>query len=92
MGLNIDRAGMIHWTILCAERFLSIFYDYLHGNLYDYHVLQADETLVLVSKESRTTGNRHYMWVYRTGKMYLNKQIVLYEYQPSRNASRPRTF
>ena len=26
------------------------------------------------------------MWVYRTGKMYQDKPIVLYEYQPSRNA------
>ena len=79
LGLNIDRADMAHWTILCAERYLSIFYDYLHEKLYDYHVLQADETPVLVSKENRTTGNKHYMWVYRTGKMYLNNQIVLYE-------------
>lgn len=92
MGLNIDRADMAHWTILCAERYLSLFYDYLHDKLYDYHVLQADETPVLVSKENRTTGNKHYMWVYRTGKMYKNRQIVLYEYQPSRNASHPRTF
>lgn len=26
MGLAIDRADMAHWTILCAERYLSIFY------------------------------------------------------------------
>ena len=92
MGLNIDRADMAHWTILCAERYLSIFYDYLHERMYDYHVLQADETPVLVSKENRTNGSKHYMWVYRTGRMYLDKQIVLYEYQPSRNASHPREF
>lgn len=92
MGLNINRADMAHWTILCAERYLSIFYDYLHQKLYDYHVLQADETPVLVSKENRTSGDKHYMWVYRTGKMYLDKQIVLYDYQPSRNASHPRAF
>lgn len=36
MGLNINRADMAHWTILCAERYLSIFYDYLHQKLYDY--------------------------------------------------------
>ena len=60
--------------------------------IYNYHVLQADETPVLVSKENRTKGSKHYMWVYRTGKMYPDKQIVLYEYQPSRNASHPRAF
>ena len=83
---------MAHWTILCAERYLSVFYDYLHEKMYDYHVLQADETPVLVSKENRTSGSRHYMWVYRTGKMYQDKPIVLYEYQPSRNADHPRVF
>ena len=51
MGLDIARADMAHWAILCAERYLSIFYDYLHEKLYDYHVLHADETPVLVSKE-----------------------------------------
>lgn len=92
MGLNIDRADMAHWTILCAERYLSIFYDFLHEKLYDYHVLQAVETPVLVSKENRTDGDKHYMWVYRTGKMYHEKPIVLYEYQASRNATHPRDF
>ena len=68
MGVNIDRADMAHWTILCAERYLSILYDYLHERLYDYHVIQADETPVRVTKEDRSEGDRHYMWVYRTGK------------------------
>lgn len=91
-GLHITRGEMAHWTILCAERYLSILYDYLHEKLYDYHVLQADETPVRVTKEDRTEGNKHYMWVYRTGKMYLDNQIILYEYQPSRKASHPREF
>lgn len=56
MGLNIDRADMAHWTILCAERYLSIFYYFLHEKLYDYHVLQADETPILVSKENKISN------------------------------------
>lgn len=91
-GVNITRGEMAHWTILCAERYLSILYDYLHERIYEYHVLQADETPVRVTKENRTEGNTHYMWVYRTGKMYQKHQIVLYEYQPTRNASHPREF
>lgn len=91
-GLHITRGEMAHWTILCAERYMAILYDYLHEKLYDYHVLQADETPVRVTKENRTEGNTHYMWVYRSGKMYLDNQIVLYEYQPSRKASHPREF
>lgn len=92
MGLNIDRADMAHWTILCAERYLSILYDYLHERIYDYRVIRADETPVRVTKEDRTDGAKHYMWIYRTRKMYPDKQIVLYEYRPSRNASHPREF
>ena len=42
---------MANWTIQCADRYLAILYDYLHERLYDYHVLQADETPVLVNKE-----------------------------------------
>ena len=32
------------------------------------------------------------MWVYRSGFMYPEKQIILYDYQKTRNASHPRTF
>jgi hypothetical protein len=32
------------------------------------------------------------MWVYRTGKMYKDKPIVLYDYQQTRNTSHPREF
>ena len=91
-GVEITRREMAHWTILCTERYLSLLYDYLHEKLYEYHVLQADETPVRVTKENRTEGSKHYMWVYRTGKMYQDKAIVLYDYQPSRNTSHPRKF
>ena len=32
------------------------------------------------------------MWVYRSGHLYHDQQIVLYEYQQTRNASHPREF
>ena len=32
------------------------------------------------------------MWVYRSGHLYKDKQIVLYEYQLTRNTSHPREF
>lgn len=91
-GLSITRAEMAHWTVLCGERYLSILYEYLHQKMYGYHVLQADETPVRVRKENRTEGSTHYMWVYRTGKFYKEKAIVLYDYQPTRNAGHPREF
>ena len=91
-GVKITRSEMAHWIILCAERYLSLLYDRMHKELYSYHVLQADETPVRVTKENRTEGSQHYMWIYRTGKMYKDKPVILYEYQPSRNTSHPRKF
>lgn len=57
-----------------------------------YHVIQADETPVLVNKDGRKAGSKSYMWVYRSGYMNPEKQIILYEYQLTRNASHPREF
>ena len=91
-GLHISRQNMANWTIQCADRYLAVLYDYLHEKMYDYHVLQADETPVLVSKDGRPAGAKSFMWVYRTGRMYTDRQIVLYEYQKTRNASHPREF
>lgn len=80
-GLHISRQNMANWTIQCADRYLAVLYDYLHEKLYSYHVLQADETSVLVNKDGRPAGSRSYMWGYRTGQMHTDHQIVLYEYQ-----------
>ncbi len=91
-GLHISRQNMANWTIQCADRYLAVLYDYLHEKMYGYHVLQADETPVLVNKDGRPAGSKSYMWVYRTGRMYAGRQIVLYEYQRTRNASHPREF
>lgn len=78
--------------ICLGEEYLSVLYDYLHRKLYDYHVIQADETPVLVNRDGRPAGSKSYMWVYRSGYMYPDRQIVLYEYQRTRNASHPREF
>ena len=91
-GLPISRQNMANWTIQCADRYLAVLYDYLHEKMYGYHVLQADETPVLVNKDGRPAGAKSFMWVYRTGRMYTDSQIVLYEYQKTRNASHPREF
>ena len=50
-------------------------YDYLHQELYNYHVIQADETPVLVNRDGRSAGTKSYMWVYRSGHLYTDKQI-----------------
>ena len=91
-GLAITRQNMANWMIRLAEEYLGVLYDHLHTLLYQYHVIQADETPVLVHRDGRPAGSKSYMWVYRSGFMYPEKQIILYDYQKTRNASHPRTF
>lgn len=90
--LQITRQNMANWCIRLAEEYLSILYDYLHKELYFYHVIQADEMPVLVNHDGRGAGSKSWMWVYRSGHLYQKQQIVLYEYQQTRNASHPREF
>ena len=91
-GLQITRQNMANWCIRLAEEYLSMLYDHLHKELYFYHVIQADETPVLVNHDGRKAGSKSWMWVYRSGHLYQKRQIVLYEYQQTRNASHPREF
>lgn len=91
-GLQITRQNMANWCIRLAEEYLAILYDHLHKELYFYHVIQADETPVLVNHDGRKAGSKSWMWVYRSGHLYQKRQIVLYEYQQTRNASHPREF
>ena len=91
-GLAIPRQNMANWMIRLGEGYLGIMYDYLHSLLYEYHVIQADETPVLVNKDGRPAGSQSWMWVYRSGFMQQERQIILYEYQKTRNASHPRNF
>lgn len=91
-GLAITRQNMANWMIRLGEEYLGTMYDYLHKLLYDYYVIQADETPVRVNKDGRKAGSKSWMWVYRSGYLYPERQIILYEYQKTRNAFHPRNF
>ena len=69
-GLAITRQNMVNWMIRLADEYLFLLYDYFHRLLYEYHVIQADETPVLVNKDGRPAGSKSYMWVYRSGFLY----------------------
>ena len=90
--IHISRQVMANWMIQCAERYLGILHDRLHKEMYQFHVLQADETPVLVTKDGRPANSKSYMWVYRTGKSYTDTPIILYEYQRTRKADHPEEF
>ena len=89
-GLAITRQNMANWVIRLGESCFGPLYDYLHTLLYP--VIQADETPVLVNKDGRPAGSKSWMWVYRSGCLYQKEQVILYEYQKTRNASHPRKF
>lgn len=91
-GLAITRQNMANWVIRLGESCFGPLYDYLHTLLYRYPVIQADETPVLVNKDGRPAGSKSWMWVYRSGCLYQKEQVILYEYQKTRNASYPRKF
>ena len=91
-GLAITRQNMANWAIRLGESCFGPLYDYLHTLLYRYPVIQADETPVLVNKDGRPAGSKSWMWVYRSGCLYQKEQVILYEYQKTRNASHPRKF
>lgn len=91
-GLSITRQNIVNWMIRLADEYLSVMYDYMHRLLYKYHVIQADETPVLVDWDGRSAGSKSWMWVCRSGFMYADKQILLVEYEKTRNASHPRIF
>lgn len=55
-------------------------------------MLHGDETTLQVLKEpGRTSTSESYMWLYRTSSC-TKHPIILYEYQPSRNAEHAQAF
>jgi len=90
--IHISKQVMANWMIQCGDRYLGSLYDQLHKKMYSFHVLQADETPVNVSKDGRPANSKSYMWVYRTGKMYTDTPIILYEYQKTRKSDHPKEF
>ena len=91
-GICISRQTMANWTILCSERYLSLVWDRLREHLLKYHVLQADETPLVVINNGEEGRSKCYMWVYRSGEFYRDRPIVLYEFQTSRHHKHPEAF
>ena len=90
--IHISRQVMANWMIQCADRYLGILYDRLHKEMYRFHVLQADETPVMVTKDWLPAKIKSYMWIYRTGKSYTDTPVILYEYQRTRKSDHPEEF
>lgn len=94
-GINIASNTMANWVIKSAEDYLSLIYDRLHERIYDNRVIHADETPVKVMRidnQKIKNGKKTYMWVYRNSPKSSSPPVILYDWQPSRQAEHPREF
>ncbi len=90
--VNISRQVMSNWVNRCGERYLSLVYDRMHQELLREPVIQADETVVKVSKDGRPAGSESRMWVYRSGEYNTATPVILYDYQKTRSGDHPIEF
>jgi transposase len=91
-GIVLSRQTMANWLIYCAQTYLMAIYALLISFLLKENVVNADETTVQVLHEpGRKAQSKSYEWLYRTGSCATH-QIVIYEYQETRNQEHPKTF
>ena len=92
-GANITTQDMSYWSIQASDRYLSVVWDYMKGQMIrENHVIHADETPAYVNRDGRGAGSKSSMWVYRSGEYDQTKQVVLYEYQKTRQQAHPQEF
>ena len=92
-GVKISRATLANWVIYCCHNWLAPLFDTLKSLLVTYKVIQADESVLQVLHEpGKTPQSESRMWVYRSGNMGGDPQIVLFEYQPNRCGENPKKF
>ena len=89
--VRILPQNICNWINLCADRYLSLLFNRMKQELYQCHVVQADETPLIVNRDGRPAGSKSFMWVYRSG-VWEPHQMILYDYQKTRNAEHPREY
>lgn len=90
LGVNLSRQTLSNWMLSAANEF-SIVYDLMKSELLKSKYIQADETtLKVIDDRGKDSKSKKYMWMYKTGGN--NNSIVLYDYQPTRSSSCPKTF
>ena len=89
-GLDISRQNLSNWAIRGAD-LLAPLYNHLRTLLLKREILHADETeFQVLHEKGRAAQRKSYLWLYRSGRD--GPQIVLYEYQPTREATHPQKF
>jgi hypothetical protein len=91
-GVNISKQTMSNWIIRCANKYFAPFVDHMKQVLLSLPVTQSDETPTQVIGDSNHPNSKCYMWVHRSGELYKDRQIVIYEYQKGREHRIPLSF
>lgn len=91
-GINISRQTMSNWIINCSRKYFTPLLERMRQELLKLHVTQSDETPTQVIKDGRSPGSKSYMWVHRSGELYREHPVVIYEYQAGRDHHIPLEF
>lgn len=91
-GVNISRQTMSNWIVNCSNKYFSPFVERMKHELLKLPVTQSDETPTQVIRESEHPNSKCYMWVHRSGELYKERPIVVYEYHKGRDHSIPLAF
>lgn len=82
-GLEITSSSLSRYMIEVGE-LVQPLVNLLYDQLFEYHLVQMDETTTQVLKEAgRRAQNKSFVWVARGGPP--GKEVVLYQYDPSRS-------
>ena len=91
-NVNISKQTMSNWIVLCANKYFAAFVERMKQELLTLHVTQADETPTQVISDSTHPNSKSYMWVHRSGELYKERPIVVYEYHKGRDHKIPLEF
>lgn len=91
-GVNISRQTMSNWIINCSQKYFLPFVEHMKKELLSYPVTQCDETPTQVIQDSTHPNSKCYMWGHRSGELYSEHPIVVYEYQKGRDHHIPLEF
>lgn len=91
-GVNISKQTMSNWIVKCADKYFAPFVERMKQELLKLPVTQSDETPTQVIEDSDHPNTKCYMWVHRSGELYKERPIVIYEYQKGREHHIPLEF
>ena len=83
---------MANWIINSSTRYFAVLVERMKQELLKLPVTQSDETPTQVIRDDRGPGSKSYMWVHRSGEFFMERPIVIYEYQKGRNHELPLAF